>query len=85
MGRVARVGIAIGSGGIGGKGRVGASCGASNDKGGPTVLKSCEIEVEVEGTLEDRAAWAFIWSTSREDCARGFLLEMPATARAEGC
>ena len=85
MGRVARVGIAIGSGGIGGNGRDGGRSGARNDKCGPAVLKSGEIRVEVEGTLEDRAAWAFIWSTSGEDCARGFLLEMLATARAEGC
>ena len=81
MGRVARVGTAIGSGGIGGTGRDGAWAGVRADRFGPAVLKSGEVRVGVEAASEDRAAWAFIWSTS----GRGFLLEMPATARADGC
>ncbi len=48
MGRVPRLGTAIGSPGIGGEGRVGGESGARTDITGAAVVKLVEVRLEVE-------------------------------------
>ena len=52
MGRVPRLGTAIGSPGIGGEGRVGGESGARTDINGAAVVKSVEVRLEVEDEWE---------------------------------
>ena len=69
LGRVARLGINIGSGGIGGSGSDGAGSGDMERACGAAVMESDDIRFEVEDSLRDRAAWVSIWRTSGERCA----------------
>ena len=56
-GRVARQGIAMGSGGIGGEGRVAGRSGARSDRRGSAVSMLGGMRVEAEGGLEDLRDW----------------------------
>ena len=69
MGRVAKQGLGGLSGEIGGEETAGARCGARSDNNESAESKSGEIQVEVEGGLEDRTDWALAWRTSGEGCA----------------
>ena len=69
MGRVARQGIDIGSGGIGGEGRVGSGSGASSDRYGSAVVKSGDVGVEVEDGSRGRVDEKIAWRASGEGCA----------------
>ena len=69
LGRVARLGTDIGSGGIGGEGRDGLGSGDMSRKCGAAVTESDDIRFEVEDSLRDRAACVSIWRASGEGCA----------------
>ena len=56
LGRVARLGIPIGSSGIGGEGSDGAGSGHMSRECGAAVMGSDDIRFEVEDSLRDRAA-----------------------------
>ena len=56
LGRVARQGSAIGSGGIGGEGSDGGESGARGGKYASAVAKLGAFRLEVEDNLSDRAA-----------------------------
>ena len=56
LGRVARLGSAIGSGGIGGSGSEGAESGDMIRECGASVMDSNDVRFEVEDSLRDRAA-----------------------------
>ena len=56
LGRVARLGIAIGSGGIGGEGRDGGGSGDIPRECEAAVMESDDIRCEVGSFLRDRAA-----------------------------
>ena len=65
---MARQGIAIGSGGIGGEGRVGVGLDARNDGYGAAVVKSGGVWMDVEDGSRDRAGMALAWRTNGEGC-----------------
>lgn len=69
LGRVARLGSAIGSGGIGGEGSDGTGSGDVERECPASVMESDVIRFEVEDSLRDRAAGVLIWRTSGEGCA----------------
>ena len=56
LGRVARLGTAIGSGGIGGEGSDATGSGDISRDCGAAVTESDDISFEVEDSLRDRAA-----------------------------
>ena len=56
LGRVARLGTAIGSGGSGGEGSLATGSGDMSRKCGAAVTESDDISFEVEDSLRDRAA-----------------------------
>ena len=56
LGRVARLGTTIGSGGIGGSGSDGAGSGDMERECGAALLELDDISFEVVDTLRDRAA-----------------------------
>lgn len=85
MGRVARLGLGSGSGGIGGDGSAGAACGARSDRYGLAVSKSGETLVESGYGLEDRADGASTWRTSGEGWTWRFVGKMLAIVAVEGC
>ena len=60
LGRVARLRVAIGSGGIGGVGSDGRGSGDMSRECGAAVMESDDIRFEVEDSLRDRAARASI-------------------------
>ena len=82
-GRVARLGIDIGSGGVGGEGRALGGSRARRDRYESAVSKSGEMPVETEGGLEDLRDWALSWSTSGEGSAWGLVREISAGVRVD--
>ena len=84
-GRVARVGSAIGSGGIGGEGSDGEGSGDMERESGAAVMESDVIRFEAEDSLRDRAAGVLIWRTSGEGWAWGFVDESVDATGTGGC
>lgn len=69
MGRVARQGISIGSGGTGGEGRFGAGPDARNERYGAAGVKLGGVWMDVEDGSRDRADMAPAGRTNGEGCA----------------